>query len=269
MRARHGKRRVLQFPPTSLFRSSGTYVSQTRSSMRLHASSTSARQRELTLAAAQMSFIAGRTAPRWLEGHASSALTIHSITSRSSASGRSASTRGMAAAFVGSLQQRTKSWPRGVARSWRPSGRVSPLTTESPTTHYCDAPQWRDTNPARSRVAPRWEQTRNGGPNALKRPHDPSHGAQRAPPATLKLPSIPEVGDNPDACSPPSQPGEPRGMWTSNRMCQAAIMQRNRDIHLQRLREARPSIDTRDPRRPKGANGKAQRLEEERNAQIM
>ena len=58
-------------------------------------------------------------------------------------------------------------------------------------------------------------------------------------------------------------------MWTSNRMCQAAIMQRNRDIHLQRLREARPSIDTRDPRRPKAGNGKAQRLEEEHNAQIM
>ena len=58
-------------------------------------------------------------------------------------------------------------------------------------------------------------------------------------------------------------------MWTSNRMCEAAVMQRNRDIHLQRLREARPSIDTRDPRRPKTSNGKAARLEEERNAQIM
>ena len=111
--------------------------------------------------------------------------------------------------------------------------------------------------------------TRNGGPNALKRLTRPEPWCAARTPATLKLPSIPGVGDNPDACSPPSQPGEPRGMWTSNRMCQAAIMQRNRDIHLQRLREARPSIDTRDPRRPKGANGKAQRLEEERNAQIM
>lgn len=176
MRARHGKRRVLQFPPTSLFRSSGTYVSQTRSSMRLHASSTSARQRELTLAAAQMSFIAGRPAPRWLEGHASSALTIHSITSRSSASGRSASTRGMAAAFVGSLQQRTRSAP--IVSALRGGGAraagVFPLQVyrSPPPTHNREPDVSAGFAPARS------EKRR---PNALKRPHDPSHGAQRAP----------------------------------------------------------------------------------------
>lgn len=64
-------------------------------------------------------------------------------------------------------------------------------------------------------------------------------------------------------------PGEPRGMWTSNRVCEAAVLQRKADIHRQRLREIRPTIDTRDPRRPKGANSKGARLEEERNAQIM
>ena len=58
-------------------------------------------------------------------------------------------------------------------------------------------------------------------------------------------------------------------MWTSNRLCEAAILQRKADIHRQRLREIKCSIDTRDPRRPQKGNAKAARLEEERNHQIM
>jgi len=58
-------------------------------------------------------------------------------------------------------------------------------------------------------------------------------------------------------------------MWTSNRLCEAAILQRKADIHRERLRNIKPSIDTKDPRRPKSSNSKGARLEEERNAQIM
>lgn len=66
-----------------------------------------------------------------------------------------------------------------------------------------------------------------------------------------------------------SQPGEPRGMWTSNRLCEAAILQRKADIHRERLRNIKCSIDSRDPRRPPRGNSKGARLEEEKNAQIM
>ena len=45
--------------------------------------------------------------------------------------------------------------------------------------------------------------------------------------------------------------------------------QRKADIHRQRLREIKCSIDSRDPRRPPKGNSKGARLEEERNAQIM
>lgn len=58
-------------------------------------------------------------------------------------------------------------------------------------------------------------------------------------------------------------------MWTSNRLCEAAVLQRKADIHRERLRNIKPSIDTKDPRRPKTSNSKGARLEEERNAQIM
>lgn len=40
-------------------------------------------------------------------------------------------------------------------------------------------------------------------------------------------------------------------------------------MHLKNLSNVKPMIDNRDPRRPKTSNGKAQRLEEERNNQIM
>ena len=58
-------------------------------------------------------------------------------------------------------------------------------------------------------------------------------------------------------------------MWTSNRLCEAAILQRKADIHRERLRNIKCSIDSRDPRRPPRGNSKGARMEEERNAQIM
>ena len=64
-------------------------------------------------------------------------------------------------------------------------------------------------------------------------------------------------------------PGEPRGMWCSNQTCEARIQARKWAIHQQRLREMRPSIDAKDPRRPKKHDGRKARLEEERNQQIM
>lgn len=84
----------------------------------------------------------------------------------------------------------------------------------------------------------------------------------------LPWPILTRAADT-DACPPPRQPGEPRGMWTSNRLCEAAVLQRKTDIHRQRLREVRPTIDTRDPRRPKSSNTNGARMEAERNAQIM
>ena len=90
---------------------------------------------------------------------------------------------------------------------------------------------------------------------------------------------------------------EPRALWASNRVCEAAVRHKKQEQHLANLRNVRmqhakditahthctqtihphlcthtqvkPMIDNRDPRRPKTSNGKAQRLEEERNNQIM
>jgi len=64
-------------------------------------------------------------------------------------------------------------------------------------------------------------------------------------------------------------PNEPRGMWCSNHLCEAAILQRTQQIHTAKLRGMKPQIDMRDPRRPKTANSKGARMEEERNQQIM
>ena len=58
-------------------------------------------------------------------------------------------------------------------------------------------------------------------------------------------------------------------MWCSNQTCEARIQARKWAIHQQRLREMRPSIDAKDPRRPKKHDGRKARLEEERNQQIM
>jgi hypothetical protein len=66
-----------------------------------------------------------------------------------------------------------------------------------------------------------------------------------------------------------TQPGEPRALWASNRVCEAAVRHRKQEQHLHNLRNVKPQIDNRDPRRPKSTNGKAQRLLEERNNQIM
>ena len=64
-------------------------------------------------------------------------------------------------------------------------------------------------------------------------------------------------------------PGEPRALWASNRVCEAAVRHRKQEQHLFNLRNIKPQIDNRDPRRPKTSNGKAARLEEERSNQIM
>ena len=66
-----------------------------------------------------------------------------------------------------------------------------------------------------------------------------------------------------------TQPGEPRALWASNRVCEAAVRHRKQEQHLHNLRNVRPMIDNRDPRRPKQGNSKGARLEEERNNQIM
>lgn len=58
-------------------------------------------------------------------------------------------------------------------------------------------------------------------------------------------------------------------MWCSNKLCEAAVLQRNHELHAARLNRMRPMIDNRDPRRPKQSNSKGARLLEERNAQIM
>merc|ERR1719440_2297945 len=65
------------------------------------------------------------------------------------------------------------------------------------------------------------------------------------------------------------QPGEPRALWASNRVCEAAVRHRKQEQHLQNLRNIKPMVDNRDPRRPKSGNSKGARLEEERNNQIM
>ena len=44
---------------------------------------------------------------------------------------------------------------------------------------------------------------------------------------------------------------------------------RKYEHHLDNLRKIKPSIDNRDPRRPKTGNANKARMEEERNAQIM
>ena len=64
-------------------------------------------------------------------------------------------------------------------------------------------------------------------------------------------------------------PGEPRALWASNRICEAAVRHRKQEQHLHNLRNVKASIDNKDPRRPKTSNGKAQRLLEERNNAIM
>jgi len=47
------------------------------------------------------------------------------------------------------------------------------------------------------------------------------------------------------------------------------VLERNRRHHEQNLQTIQPRIDTRDPRRPRGANSKATRLEDERAAAIL
>jgi len=64
-------------------------------------------------------------------------------------------------------------------------------------------------------------------------------------------------------------PGEPRALWASNRVCEAAVRHRKHEHHLSNLRHVKPMVDNRDPRRPKSSNSKGARLEEERNNQIM
>ena len=57
-------------------------------------------------------------------------------------------------------------------------------------------------------------------------------------------------------------PGEPRALWASNRVCEAAVRHRKQEQHLHNLRNIKPMIDNRDPRRPKQGNSKGARLEE-------
>ena len=89
------------------------------------------------------------------------------------------------------------------------------------------------------------------------------------------LPALPPHpwwhGSSRPHCShvPLSQPGEPRALWASNRVCEAAVRHRKHEQHLANLRRIKPMIDNRDPRRPKSSNSKGARLEEERNNQIM
>ena len=49
-----------------------------------------------------------------------------------------------------------------------------------------------------------------------------------------------------------SQPSnEPRAMWASNRVCEAAVRHRKQEQHLHNLRNVKHSVDNKDPRRPK------------------
>jgi len=66
-----------------------------------------------------------------------------------------------------------------------------------------------------------------------------------------------------------AQPGEPRPLWASNRVCEAAARHRKYEHHLHNLRKIKPSINNSDPRRPRSSNATGARLEEERNNQIM
>lgn len=52
-------------------------------------------------------------------------------------------------------------------------------------------------------------------------------------------------------------------------MCEAAARHRKYEHHLHNLRKIKPSIDNRDPRRPRSSNAAGARMEEERNNQIM
>ena len=65
------------------------------------------------------------------------------------------------------------------------------------------------------------------------------------------------------------QPNEPRPLWASNRVCEAAARHKKYEHHLHNLRNVKPSIDNRDPRRPRTANATAARMKEERNQTIM
>ena len=58
-------------------------------------------------------------------------------------------------------------------------------------------------------------------------------------------------------------------MWASSATCEARVLGRQHQRHIEALRKVKPMIDTRDPRRPRSANGKGERLMEERKAQIM
>lgn len=64
-------------------------------------------------------------------------------------------------------------------------------------------------------------------------------------------------------------PAQPRALWASNRLCEAVTLHRTQQKHRQNVRDVKPMIDNRDPRRPRTANSKGARLEAERNAQIM
>merc|ERR1712113_133672 len=64
-------------------------------------------------------------------------------------------------------------------------------------------------------------------------------------------------------------PQDPRGMWCSNQLCEAASLYRKQQLHKANIRSAKPMIDMRDPRRPRSANSRGSRLEEERNAEIF
>jgi len=64
-------------------------------------------------------------------------------------------------------------------------------------------------------------------------------------------------------------PTQPRSLWASNRLCEAVTLHRTQAKHRQAVRDVKPMIDNRDPRRPRTANSKGARLEAERNAQIM
>merc|ERR1719446_1929772 len=64
-------------------------------------------------------------------------------------------------------------------------------------------------------------------------------------------------------------PSQPRPLWVSNRLCEAVTLHRNQQNHRNNVRNIKPMIDNRDPRRPRTANSKGARLEAERNAEIM
>jgi hypothetical protein len=66
-----------------------------------------------------------------------------------------------------------------------------------------------------------------------------------------------------------AQPGQPRPLWSANRLCDAVSVHRQQQRHRQNVYNIKPMIDNRDPRRPRTANSKGARMEAERNAQIM